>query len=51
MVAAGYRVDVATDVIARAELSYSVDRQRPDFGVSPTNSLGLSLGLMVAPMR
>lgn len=51
VVAAGYRVEVTADVIARAELSYSVDRQRVDFGVLPTNSLGLSLGLMVAPMR
>ena len=50
-VGAGYRLDVTPDVMARAELSYSVDRGRRDFGVTPVNALGLSIGLMVAPLR
>jgi hypothetical protein len=50
-VATGYRVEVTADVIARAELSYNVDRERSDFGVSPTNSLSFTVGLMVAPVR
>jgi len=50
-VGAGYRWDVTPDVAARTELSYSMDRGRKDFGVTPANSLGLSIGLMVAPLR
>lgn len=48
---AGYRWDVTPDVSARTELSYTLDRGRKDFGVTPANSLGLSIGLMVAPLR
>jgi len=49
--AAGYRIDITPDVMARTELSYAVDRGRLDFGLNPVNTLGLSFGLMVAPLR
>lgn len=50
-VGVGYRWDVTPDVSARTELSYNLDHGRSDFGVGPANSLGLSIGLMVAPLR
>lgn len=49
--AAGYRIDVLPDVALRTELSYALDRGRADFGVTPVNTLGLTMGLMVAPLR
>jgi len=49
--AAGWRTDVTPDVMMRAELFYSMDHGRSDFGIDPANALGFSLGLMVAPLR
>lgn len=49
--AAGYRLDVTPDVALRTELSYALDHGRTDFGIVPANTLGLTIGLMVAPQR
>jgi len=49
--AAGWRTDVTPGVLMRAELSYTSDHGRIDFGIAPANALGFSIGLMVAPLR
>lgn len=50
-IAGGYRMDVTPDVAFRIELSYALDHGRTDFGIVPANTLGLTMGLMVAPQR